>query len=78
MTFPKQIMTIPELMEMGFTRKDLQRYYRKPGQRYAWRKNPASHRNGHIVFDTELLEKELEKEKDVQAKARERRTGIYA
>lgn len=75
MTFPKPLMSIPELMEMGFARKDLTRYFNKPGQRYAWRKNPANVR-GSIVFDTELFAKELERQKDIQAKARERSVGV--
>ena len=73
MTFAKQIMTIPELMEMGWKRKDLEAYYRKNGQRYAWRKNSKSNVRGHIIFDTELFGQEIEKEKEIQAKARERR-----
>lgn len=73
MTFPKEIMTLPELMEMGFTRKDLTRYFHKPGQKYAWRKNSASNVRGHIIFDTEIFNKELEREKEIQARVRERR-----
>ena len=73
MTFSKQIMTIPELMEMGWKRKDLEAYYRKNGQRYAWRKNSKSNVRGHIIFDTELFGQEIEKEKEIQAKVRERR-----
>ena len=73
MTFAKQIMTIPELMEMGWKRKDLEAYYRKNGQRYAWRKNSKSNVRGHIIFDTELFGQAIEKEKEIQAKARERR-----
>ncbi|GAA0267547.1 hypothetical protein GCM10008922_27920 [Faecalicatena contorta] len=76
MTFPKQIMTIPELMEMGFSRRELERYFRLPGQKYAWRKNPAANVRGHIRFDTELFEKHLEKEKNMQAKARQPRTSL--
>ena len=73
MTFAKQIMTIPELMEMGWKRKDLEAYYRKNGQRYAWRKNSKSNVRGHIIFDTELFGQEIEREKERQAKVRERR-----
>ena len=73
MTFSKQIMTIPELMEMGWKRKDLEAYYRKNGQRYAWRKNSKSNVRGHIIFDTELFGQEIEREKEMQAKVRERR-----
>ena len=73
MTFAKQIMTIPELMEMGWKRKDLEAYYRKNGQRYAWRKNSKSNVRGHIIFDTELFGQEIEREKEMQAKVRERR-----
>ena len=73
MTFSKQIMTIPELMEMGWKRKDLEAYYRKNGQRYAWRKNSKSSVRGHIIFDTELFGQEIEREKEMQAKVRESR-----
>ncbi|WP_153922154.1 hypothetical protein [Faecalicatena contorta] len=76
MTFPKQIMTIPELMQMGFSRRDLERYFRLPGQRFAWRKNSVSNVRGHILFDTELFEKHLEKEKNMQAKARQPRRSL--
>lgn len=76
MTFPKAIMTVPELMQMGFTRKDLTRYFNKPGQKYAWRKNPASNVRGCIIFDTELFNKELERQKEMQSRARDRRTSI--
>ena len=72
-TFSKQIMSIPELMEMGWTRKDLESYYRRKGQRYAWRKNSKSNIRGHIVFDTELFGQAIEREKEIQAKVRERR-----
>ena len=75
MTFEKQIMSIPELMKMGWTRKDLESYYRKKGQRYAWRKNSESNVRGHIVFDTELFGQAIEREKEIQAKVRERRTS---
>ena len=73
MTFEKQLMSIPELMEMGWTRKDLESYYRKKGQRYAWRKNSKSNVRGHIIFDTELFGQAIEREKEIQAKVRERR-----
>ena len=73
MTFSKQIMTIPELMEMGWKRKDLEAYYHKNGQRYAWRKNSKSNVRGHIIFDTELFGQAIEREKEMQAKVRERR-----
>ena len=76
MTFTKPIMTIPELMKLGFSRKDLERYFRLPGQKFAWRKNPLANVRGHIVFDTELFEKHLEKEKSMQAKARQHRTSL--
>ena len=72
-TFEKQLMSIPELMEMGWTRKDLESYYRKKGQRYAWRKNSKSNVRGRIIFDTELFGQAIEREKEIQAKVRERR-----
>ena len=75
MTFPKQLMTIPELIKMGFTRRELENRYHEKGQNYAWRRNSKSSVRGHIVFDTELFKQALDEEKEMQAKARERRVS---
>lgn len=53
MQYPKKIMSISELIEMGFSRYDLYAYYHRRGQSYA-RKSPG---NGKIMFDTEKFEK---------------------
>ncbi|WP_333813707.1 hypothetical protein [Muricomes intestini] len=73
MTFPKQLMTIPELIKMGFTRRELENRYHEKGQDYAWRRNSKSSVRGHIVFDTELFGQEIEAEKEMQSRVRERR-----
>ena len=73
MKFPKQLMSIPELMKMGFTRRELENRYHTKGQRYAWRRNTKSSVRGHIVFDTELFGQEIEAEKEMQSRVRERR-----
>lgn len=56
MTYPKPIMSISELMQMGFRRKDLERIYRLRNQKIAW-KSGTGGRTSTILFSTEELEK---------------------
>ncbi len=56
MTYPKAVMRITELEEMGFPREFLEYCYRKKGQDFAWKVNPAKP-NSPIVFDTEIFDK---------------------
>lgn len=56
MTYPKEIMTISELMKMGFRRKDLEAIYRLRNQKIAW-KSGTGGRTSTILFSTEELEK---------------------
>ena len=54
MTYPKRIMTIKELMKLGFPEGYLRRLYAKRGQKMAWKVGIYS--NSAILFDTEELE----------------------
>lgn len=56
MTYPKAVMTIPELIAMGFPEKWLLMVFRMQGRRaIAWKRGTAT--NSPILFDTEELEK---------------------
>lgn len=56
MQFPKQVMTITELCEMGFTRHDLNKYaHMKPSPAH------LSPGGGVYRFDTEKLKMLIEK-----------------
>lgn len=56
MTYPKPVMSKPELMQMGFPRTLMDRAFRERGQKMAWRINPKNNRST-ILFDTEEFEK---------------------
>lgn len=56
MTYPKKIMKISELVELGFSATELRSDFRIPGQTFAWKMNPYKS-NSHLVFDTEEYEK---------------------
>lgn len=56
MKYPKPVMRITELEKLGFPRESLMAAYRRRGQTYAWKANPAK-RNSPIIFDTEAFEK---------------------
>lgn len=51
MEYPKQVMTMPELVSMGFPQELLKIAYRAKGQTFAQKINPAV-RNSTIFFDT--------------------------
>jgi hypothetical protein len=54
-TYPKPIMKLSELIEMGFSEEYLMRIFNSHNQRVAWK---ASNKpNSKILFDTEELEK---------------------
>lgn len=55
MEYPKAVMKMSELQEMGFPREWLLSVYRTRNQKIAWKTSAAS--NGHIIFDTDALEK---------------------
>lgn len=52
MEFPKAVMSVNELTEMGFSRESLMIAYRARGQTFARKLNPQR-RNSKIEFDTE-------------------------
>ena len=56
MTYPKAIMTIKELEEMGFKRKELMRIFRNRNQKIAWKTGNGG-KTSTILFSTEELEK---------------------
>lgn len=56
MNYPKPVMKATELEKMGFPREFLLYAFRRKGQTYAWKMNPAKP-NSTIVFDTENFEK---------------------
>ena len=57
MEYPKKVMRIKELRQMGFTEKFLLNAYRTPGQRFAMKENFLK-QNSPIIFDTDELETE--------------------
>lgn len=67
MEYPKRVMRISELKEMGFPEETLLCAYRQRGQTFAWKIN-ATKRNSPIVFDTVGFEKWRQQ----QCKLRER------
>lgn len=56
MKYPKQVMTVKELREMGFPKEFLLEIYRSRNQKIAW-KTGTGGRTSTILFDTEELEK---------------------
>ena len=55
MGYPKKIMTIREMEELGFSRKELMYLYRmRPDLKIAWK---GAHKNSPIRIDTERYEK---------------------
>ena len=57
MNYPKQVMTIKELMAMGYPEEWLRQIYRSRHQKIAWKMGGEDKRNSPILFDTEELEK---------------------
>lgn len=56
MKYPKQVMTVKELREMGYPKEYLLDIYRSRNQKIAW-KTGTGGRTSTILFDTEELEK---------------------
>lgn len=59
MQYPKPIMTIQELKELGFTDGYLRQMAHRRGQKYATRQSQS--KKSTILFDTEKFEKERQK-----------------
>ena len=56
MEYPKKVMRMTELAELGFPKEFLMRAYRVRGQTFAQKINPTKS-NSAIMFDTENFEK---------------------
>nr|DAS70487.1 MAG TPA: UBA-like domain protein [Caudoviricetes sp.] len=69
MEFPKQIMKINDLCNMGFPREMLMEIFRNPRQNFARKMNPLK-RNSHIIFETDGLNKWLAEDIKLQGKGR--------
>lgn len=71
----KEWYSIKELTSRGYSRDRLLAMYHTPGQRYARKKNPAK-RNSPIEFNLKKLIEAEERDIELQARARERRTDM--
>lgn len=56
MDYPKQVMKMKEMLEMGFPEEFLLRAYRSEKQTFAW-KMDMTKKNSTILFDTAQFEK---------------------
>lgn len=70
MTFPKAIMSVSELMELGFKRAELLNYARLRDQDFAMRIGQS--RNSPIKFDTERFGAFLDRQRKIQQRAMRR------
>ena len=55
MKYPKSVMSLRELMDMGFPENWLMRLYRVKNNGLAWK--AGLHKNNKILFDVERLER---------------------
>ncbi|MFP3155806.1 hypothetical protein LQZ18_15530 [Lachnospiraceae bacterium ZAX-1] len=69
--FPKMQMKMSELEPLGFSKLELRKYFNRPNQNFARKKNPLKE-NSVIVFNTILFEEFLKKEIEWQNRARRR------
>lgn len=74
MKYPKKLMNRKELIEFGFPVGYLNRAFATPGQRFAFRENPAN-RTSPILFETDGFEQWRQEDMAMQEKARKRRCG---
>lgn len=74
MKYPRQIMKISDLEQMGFPKEYLLRAYHSRGQTFATKMNPAK-RNSPVIFDTEGFDQWMQQEIKAQ-QAAERRAVI--
>ncbi len=63
--YPKRIMRLNELVEMGYSKEYLMKQYRTKGQKFA-RKQDPTRRNSPIIFDTELFEKQQRRQQELE------------
>lgn len=61
MKYPRQIMKISDLEQMGFPKEYLLRAYHSRGQTFATKMNPAK-RNSPVIFDTEGFDQWMQQE----------------
>lgn len=74
MKYPRQIMKISDLEQMGFPKEYLLRAYHSRGQTFATKMNPAKP-NSPIIFNTEGFDQWMQQEIKAQ-QAAERRAVI--
>lgn len=74
MKYPRQIMKISDLEQMGFPKEYLLRAYHSRGQTFATKMNPAKP-NSPIIFNTEGFDRWMQQEIKAQ-RAAERRAVI--
>lgn len=74
MKYPRQIMKISDLEQMGFPKEYLLRAYHSRGQTFATKMNPAKP-NSPIIFNTEGFDQWMQQEIKAQQVA-ERRAVI--
>lgn len=68
MKYPRQIMKISDLEQMGFPKEYLLRAYHSRGQTFATKMNPAK-RNSPVIFDTEGFDQWMQQEIKAQQNA---------
>lgn len=71
MKYPRQIMKISDLEQMGFPKEYLLRAYHSRGQTFATKMNPAKP-NSPIIFNTEGLDQWMQQEIKSQQSAKRR------
>ena len=68
MVYPKPMMRLQQLKDMGIPESILLRIYRTRGQKVARKANPAK-KNSPIIYDTAELEKVLQREQEAENRA---------
>uniref|UniRef100_A0AAU8AYN5 UBA domain-containing protein n=1 Tax=Dulem virus 35 TaxID=3145753 RepID=A0AAU8AYN5_9CAUD len=68
MEYPKPVMKLTELMEMGFPKEFLMTAYRSTGNNFATKINPMK-ANSAIIFDTQKFDAWNQKQIAAQVKA---------
>lgn len=75
MKYPKPVMKKRELMDMGISRRFLERVSTEKGQTLAWHTNPLCE-HSPLMFDTAELEKKRLSEIRLVEQSRQRRVGV--
>ncbi len=58
-------MRLGELVKLGYTKEYLMKQYRTKGQTFAKKQDPTR-RNSPIIFDTELFEKQQQRQQKIE------------